>query len=37
METGQIRMMAETMRTGAGQYRTQAQNVDNVIKQWINC
>lgn len=33
MATGQIRMTPETMRTRAGQYRTQAQNVDSVIKQ----
>lgn len=33
MATGQIRMTPETMRSRAGQYRTQAENVDGVIKQ----
>lgn len=31
MASGQIRMTPETMRTRAGEYRTQSQNVEDVI------
>lgn len=31
MASGQIRMTPETMRTRAGEYRTQSQNVEEVI------
>lgn len=31
MASGQIRMTPETMRMRAGEYRTQSQNVDEVI------